>query len=273
MQKITLPSHYYQQFDADLSRDVPGEGYGGWKQSDLTFDRDRMAMVVMHAWDCGTPEQHPGWYRSVEYIPRANQIVAEVFPPLLKAVRDGGMTVYHVVGGHTYYKDLPGYKRAVELAGPEPTTKRLDLPPDPLMDDVRTFREKNTVVGDRNRPDVIAGVAKMDFPEPARPHGDEGVAENDHQLLALCQTDGINHLVYIGFAINWCLCMSPGGMLDMGRRGVMCSAIRQAVTAVENKESARTEAHKEEALWRMALSWGFVFDVEPFISTIGRTSA
>ena len=62
--------------------------------------------------------------------------------------------------------------------------------------------------------------------------------------------------------------MAPGGMLDMSRRGLMCSVFRQAVTAVENKESARSELHKEEALWRVALAFGFVFDVGDFIQDL-----
>ena len=51
----------------------------------------------------------------------------------------------------------------------------------------------------------------------------------------------------------------------MSRRGVMCSAFRQAVTAVENKETARQELNKELALWRVALAFGFVFDVDDFV--------
>jgi hypothetical protein len=63
--------------------------------------------------------------------------------------------------------------------------------------------------------------------------------------------------------------MSPGGMLDMSRRGVICSVFRQAVTAVENKETARLELAKQLALWRVSLAFGFVFDVGDFVSKIG----
>ena len=62
--------------------------------------------------------------------------------------------------------------------------------------------------------------------------------------------------------------MSPGGMIDMSRHGIICSVIRQAVTAVENKESARFESHKEEAFWRIALAFGFVFDTADFLEAI-----
>ena len=62
--------------------------------------------------------------------------------------------------------------------------------------------------------------------------------------------------------------MSPGGMIDMSRHGVMCSAIRQAVTAVENKETAPTEAAKELALWRVSVMFGFVFDVDDLVDAL-----
>src|SRR5262245_60582463 len=103
---LKLNTHYYQQFDADHTRDVPAEGYGGWKQAELTFDRDHTALCVMHAWDTGTREQFPGWHRCVEYIPRADRIAQTVFPPILDAARATGFRVYHVVGGGDVYKKM-----------------------------------------------------------------------------------------------------------------------------------------------------------------------
>ena len=52
--EIRLPASYYQQFDADFKLDVPGEGYGGWRKSEIEISRDHTAVVVMHAWDMGT---------------------------------------------------------------------------------------------------------------------------------------------------------------------------------------------------------------------------
>jgi hypothetical protein len=221
----------------------------------------------MHAWDCGTCEQYPGWFRAVEYIPRADAICQTVFPRLLGTVRRQGFRLFHVVGGGDYYKDYPGYRRAVELAGPAPAPPE-SVAADETLRRLRQFRSEHVFVGSHNAEDVRRGSARIDFPPQARPHGDEGIAEDSHQLFALCRHHGVNHLIYVGFAINWCILMSPGGMLDMGRRGVMCSAIRQAVTAVENKETARGELAKEIALWRVALAFGFVFDLDDFLTAI-----
>ena len=265
---IKLPASFYQQFDADHKLDVPGEGYGGWKKAEIEISRDHTAVVVMHAWDQGTRERYPGWYRAVEYILRANEISRKVLPGLLSAVRKSGMKLFHVASGDGYARKYPGYKRAVELAGPEPPELE-QIKADPLLERLHKFRSEHVFVGKHNGEDVRHGFENVDFAPDAKPLDDEGIAETGHQLFALCNDAGINHLIYAGFAINWCLLLSPGGMADMSRRGLMCSALRQATTAVENKESARAELHKEEGLWRVSLAYGFVFDVEDFVKGIG----
>jgi hypothetical protein len=268
-QTIRVPAHYYQQFDADPTRDVPGEGYGGWNRAEIELSRPHTAVVVMHAVDCGTREQYPGWYRAVEYIPRANAICERVFPPLLQAVRQHGIRLFHVVDGADYYKRHPGYQRTRDLVGaPPPDLEQIQL--DPCLERLRRFRSEHVFEGRNNQEDVRCGLARLDFAAQARPQADENIAEDTHQLFGLCRHFGVNHLIYVGFAINWCLLMSPGGMLDMSRHGIMCSALRQAVTAVENKETARRELCKEIGLWRVALAFGFVFDVADFIAAIRR---
>ena len=54
----------------------------------------------------------------------------------------------------------------------------------------------------------------------------------------------------------------------MQKYGLMCSALRQATTAVENKETAKGEHCKEIALWRIAITFGLIFDVNDFITAI-----
>lgn len=264
---MILRAHYYQQFDADSSLDVPAEGYGGWKQADIEIDAGHTAVVLMHAWNTGKRERCPGWYRAVEYLPRADVICREVLPPLLGAVRSSEVRLFHVVGGGDYYRGYPGYARAVELAGPDPGPPE-QVRPDPALERLREFRAKHVFVGEHNRPDVDRGFAALDFAEQARPMDDEGIAENGRQLLALCRDAGVNHLIYAGFAVNWCLLLSPGGMAEMSRHGIMCSVLRQAVTAVENRETARDQLCKQIALWRVAVAFGFVFDVDDFVRAL-----
>lgn len=262
-----LPAQLYQQFDADPARDVPGEGYGSWHTVDAEIAPTHTALVVMHAWECGQPDEYPGWRRAVEYYPRARKILAEVFPPLLAAVRASPLPVFHVVGGgKDYYSHLPGYKRAVALAGS--AKESAPLATDPVHEKLQRLRATKCFPGDHNTADIDAGFEKLDFAPSARPIGDEGIAENGEQLAALCRAHGVNHLIYAGFAINWCLLMSPGGMVDMKRHGCLCSTIAEAVTAVENRETAREEREKQQALWRVSVEFGFVFHLEDLISAL-----
>jgi len=272
MSTLRLPAHYYQQFDADFEREVPAEGYGGWKQAEIALAFQHTAVVVMHAWDTGTREQYPGWHRAVEYMPRANEICCKILPKLLAAVRSSGMKLFHVVSSGDYCKDYPGYRLAVELSGPEPP-KFEQIQADPVLERLRQFRAEQVFVGKHNDADVQRGFANLDFAPEAKPIGEEGVAENGHQLFALCKHSQVNHLLYAGFAINMCLLMSPGGIADMARRGLMCSVLRDAVTAVENKETARQELCKEIALWRVALGFGFIFEVDDLVGALGCVSS
>lgn len=263
-----LPGWLYRQYDADYGLDVPAEGFDGWHRLEVPLDLSRTALAVMHAWDTGeSPADFPGWYATVEYFPRANRIVREVFPPLLEAVRAAGLPVVHVTSGDHYVRELPGYRAARELVRESPPS-RTTIELDPQARKLQQLREREGGNGPHNRADIQRGFERLKIPAEAMPKEHDLIAPNDHVLDACCRHLGVNHLLYAGFAINWCLLTSPGSMLDMRRRGYLCSAIREAVTAVENRESARTESHKEEALWRVARSFGFVFDLPDLLAAL-----
>ena len=144
-------------------------------------------------------------------------------------------------------------------------TGRRRIESDPGLEKLRQFKGQ---LDPHNMQDMQRGLSTLDFAEDAKPVGDEPIAENAQQLFALCRESRVNHLIYAGFAINWCLLLSPGGMADMSKHGIMCSALRQAVTAVENKQTARDELCKELGLWRVAVAFGYVFDVGDFVSAL-----
>lgn len=270
MDYIKIPTWYYQQFDADYSVDVPAEGYGGWKKQALPINPEKTAIVIMHAWDCGTFEQYPGWYRAVEYIPRANDIALRIFPELLNAARHRGMKLFHVADDSGYADDFEGYGITRQIQekhfGKRSTQKTPDTPYDSVFHELIKFKIQNSMGGLHNTEDIEKGRLNKSFMLQAKPLASEPIAINSEQLHALCLEYGINHLVYIGFAINWCLQYSPGNMNDLADKGIICSTIREAVTAVENKESARNEAHKEYGLWVTALKNGFVYDLNDFMN-------
>lgn len=264
---VRLRTHYYQQFDADYTRDVPAEGYGGWRTAEIEIDPAHTAVVVMHAWNLGTPEQYPGQFRCCGEQLATYRVCRDVFPALLSAVRQSPLHLFHVVSGAGYYEQYPGYQRTLTLAGAHPAAPA-SCTPNPTYEMLNRFRADRVFPGAHNQADCARAWEAVSFPSEAEPHGEEGIARDAHQLLALCRDAGVNHLIYAGFNIDWCLLMSPGGMVDMSRHGLICSAFRDAVTAVENKETARTGLGKDISLWRVSVGFGFVFETGDLIASI-----
>lgn len=263
---LRVPASYYQHFDADPALEVPTENFGGWQKDWIEISLVRTAVVLMHVWQFGSLALYPGLYRCIEWIPRARQICRTVLPPLLAAVRASPMPIFHVVSG-SYYQDQPGYQKALALAGPEPPPPPA-IEADPVWERLQQFRQERVLPGRHNMEDCDNGHRTVTFPPEAMPLPQEGVVESSHQLFALCRDKGVNHLIYAGFALNWCLLFGGGGMFEMSRRGFLCSAFRQATTAVENKETARRQQNKESELWRVSVAFGFVFDVDDFIAAL-----
>ena len=106
---LRLPAHYYRQHDADVGADIPGRGFSGWTTRILDVPFEKTALVSMHAWNPGLVDEIPagpdspyvGWFRVVEYLPRAMEISEKIFPPLLGAARKAGLTVMHVASGES----------------------------------------------------------------------------------------------------------------------------------------------------------------------------
>lgn len=267
---MNLKAEYYQQFDADYSLEVPAEGFGGWKTAQVEINPAKTAVVVMHALDCGPMEDFPGWYRCCDEIPRTAFVLKTVFPKLLAAVRASELSLFHIVGGASYCKDYPGYQRVLELAGPEASLPRVEK--DRVYEDLRQFARENSFPGKHNSEDCAAGSKVAKFPSEAEPLGDEGIAATGPQLFALCRDAGVNHIIYAGFNINWCIILSRAGIVEMKQYGLICSAFRQAVTGVENKETARRELGKELGLWTLSVEGGLIFDVDNFVEAVEARS-
>lgn len=263
---------YYRQFDADYSLDVPAEGYGGWQSAELDFDPERIALVVVHANYQGSYDSVPGWYRAVEYIPRSHEIMRQRFEPLLGGIRDAGIPVVHMAGTPGFHREYPGYHRAQALPRTKETTAT-PIPADAEITRHRAFLRDYGFPGVSNQADIDRGRSQMtDFPEWSRPRDDECVIDDAPTLDAVCRHLGRTHLLYCGFAVNWCVFMSDGGMIDMSRRGYLCSIIEDATTAVENRESAREETHKRYGLWVVGLAFGYVFSSDSLLHSLAEAT-
>lgn len=237
---FSCPVSTYQQF-------TPAHD-SGWRRQVLTFSRRHTALVVMHAIEPPSEEQFPGWFRAVPYLNRSREVLQEAFPPLLAAVRQAGLPVFHV----------PGLE-------PSPVPS---VPTDPTWRDLQAFRALNVFPGEPNLADVDAGWSARVIAANALPQPGEAIAESSADLHALASAHGINHLIYIGFALNWCLLMSPAGMVDMKRLGYLCSTVREGVATVEPGSLPHGDQEIQSALWRVAVEFGFIFSQADLVNAL-----
>ena len=278
---LRLKGTYYRHHPIDFSRGALGaQGMLGWgKTIDVEAPARETVIVSMHNENIGLIPEIPyadhgplaGYMRWLEYEGRKIDIARTVYPRILAAARGAGVPVVHVAMGD-YARKYPGNAKALKISGPEPRTVTprapragKGRPPDDIKARLIFGEHYND-----NRDYEHFG-RFFDFPEQAKPLADEFVVETSHQLSSVLNAMGAWNLIYIGFAINWCLWFSGGGMVDMSRLGYRCSCIREGVTAVENGESVQGEMHKEEAMWRVSLMFGYVFGAEDFIAACART--
>lgn len=272
MSEIYLPTRYYAHFGADYTLDVPAEGFGGWQKASLPLSTEHTALCVMHAWKNADRDKYPGMWSAVEYLPRAQEIYDTRMPRLLSAFRGAGIPVIHIENGGYEHK-YEAYSRTLDLTGETAGKLRRDrLPPpesDGVSDTLRAFRFDRVHPGTENAADITAACTERDVDDCVRPVGDELMVTDSDRLQAVCALYGVNHLIYVGFSLNYCLLMSPGGMMQMSERGFLCSTVRECTTAVENDFTARDEWGKRIGLWHTALFYGFVYDQEDLEGALG----
>jgi len=270
---LSLKGDYYRHYPVDFSKGTSGAtGFHGWGQSiELKAPMAETALIPMHIWNIGfhpelrfSPAGKAGPVMAMlEWASRSVPIIQQEIPPILKAAREAQLTVIHVASDEPYAKKYPGYHRTLEIAGDEPP----GLPTAPAASDgtSRDEGKANLLFGSQFTNALAHYSPHIDFPDLARPLADEFVVFTTHQLNEVLRSKGIWNLIYIGFALNWCLWFSPCGMVDMSRLGYRCSCIKEAVTAVENKESVVGEMNKQEALWRTSLMFGYIHSAPDFI--------
>lgn len=276
MRNLTLKAKIYRGYDADLSLEVPADGYLGWEKRDFEINLEKTAVVIMHAWNCGTYEEYPGVFRANEYVKRSYDICENKFPGFLESVRKSPFRLIHVVGGRDYYSEYPGYKHVKKICEEYYGNSIKNEKPKDFIEQDETSKNIKEIItydasyGRHNMEDIRKSSGSRTFADQAFPLDDEPIASNTEELFALCKKEGINHLIYAGFALNACLQVSPGGMVDMSRKGFVCSVIEDLTAALETKESIRAEGNKHAQLYMISTIYGLVFNSEDIIKGLNK---
>jgi len=264
-QIVKVPWHFYQHYPADFSAwSRAARGFRGWTSEVRDLDLQRTALLLMHLPDAGlTPDTEwgpdcprPDLLGTVEWVPRTIELCQRRLPRLVTAARTAKLQVVHVYGGIRDTTEPCTARSLAEVGEPPPSdTDRLASNSEVLQ------RHKRDVFGPmpsrpKDSPDHVPGLCAE-----LCPTGNDLVVAQTWQLHRLMKNRDITHLIYTGWALNWCLWFSPCGMCDMQRKGYLCSAVRGGCVAIENRESADTEGNLDYAYWKTTTMFGYIFDL------------
>ncbi len=205
---------------------------------------------------------------------RAETICRTKIKPVLETCREIGVAVVHAPDRATA-ENYPAFRYR---PGPStPATKRDEKPPNPTAasvdwPDKRKFYVPNKVLAeprlkdwlDENNPDSYRIDASI---EPA---GDDAVVATGDELQEFCRERRIRHLVYAGFATNFCVLNKHYGVRPMSKRGYNTVLIRDATTAVESSETVHGLWATRAAVFSFEVDVGVTVTAETFLHACAK---
>ena len=249
---MLLPCRYYRVY---TDPDTPCEEANfHFVEKGLPVPVEQSALVLVDVW-------------AVHYIDswldRARAVTRESIVPALSAARKAGMLVVHAPSPTVAdkYVESPA---AVSLPR-EPI--RSDWPP---ADFRGIYRKDRWAAFGRNQEPRLPGVYKWYEKELlisplAEPRSGEPIIHTGDQMHALLAEHRIMHLIYAGFATNWCLIGRDYGIMAMNERGYNVIMIRDATTGIEFHDSVDHLGATAMTIREIETKYGWSCDTAAFV--------
>lgn len=200
---------------------------------------DQTALVLVDLWSDHFIES---------WLERATQVLKDSVLPAIEAAREAGITVVHAPS--------PSVAAHFEQAGchepPEPAKESNWPPPD--------FKNRKGEYFDYRGPrDQYPGIPKIDYrmSDLVDVREDDIVLATGQQLHDVLESRKILHLLYAGFATNWCVINRDYGVKDMRGRGYNVMLLRDATTGVEFPDTVDRLFATELAIREVEQKYGF----------------
>ncbi len=219
MKELNLRVRYFQD---STPADVPcRETAFIRREFEMPLPIEETALVLVDVWNVHFIET---------WIERAAQITTECVVPVLDAARQVGLTIVHAPSPPVA-EQYPQLKRHKP---PEPSVPSAWPPADfrSRAGDYAVYR------GPRSQPPGIGGhwdklASQLSISPTIDVKPEEFVIATGQQLHALLEGRRILHLLFAGFATNWCVLGRDYGIRSMGRYGYNIILLRDATTGVE----------------------------------------
>jgi nicotinamidase-related amidase len=196
------------------------------------------------------------------WLARAREVTRAKIVPVLEAARRVDMTVIHGPSPFVAnrYADPPASAPAT-FSGP-------DWPP---ADFRGIYRSGRWEAFGRNQEPVLPPTYKryeteLDIDPSVRPLPGEPVIHTGPQMNELLAEKKILHLVYVGFATNWCVIGRDYGIGAMNDRGYNVILIRDATTGIEFHDTVHSLTATEMTIREIETKQGWSTDAGAFIA-------
>ncbi len=215
------------------------------REFEMPLPIDETALVLVDLWNVHFIES---------WIERAKQVTVDCVVPVIDAARKTGMTIVHAPSPSVAAQ----YPQLERHNPPQPSTPNTWPPSE--------FRSRsgdyNIYRGPRSQPPGIGihwnKLASQLSMSPAIDiKEDEFVIATGQQLHELMEERGILHLLYAGFATNWCVLGRDYGIRSMSRYGYNIILLRDATTGVEFPDTYENLFTTEIAIREVEQQYGF----------------
>ncbi len=254
MSVLDLTVQYFQDSPAE---DLP------WREEnfirrcvDMRLPVEQTALVLVDTWDNHFIES---------WLERAEKVTREAVVPVLQAGRAAGLTIVHAPSPSV----TPAFPQHMKRHRAAPPGAPPDWPP-------AEFRARQGAYaafrGPRAQP---PGIPDIDI--GMSPHievqDEDFVLATGLQLHDLCRARGILHLIYCGFATNWCILGRDYGMRSTARYGYNMLLLRQATMGVEYPDTVATCQATELAIREVETQLGFTAANADFLAACAAARA
>jgi len=199
----------------------------GYEHEVMDLPVEKTAFIGMHCWNIGCPDGPPvatdhcvgmGWPQAAA---EACRIMHEVIRPAMDAARSIRMPVCHVEADwmDAEYPKIPSRRN-------RETTRQLVPRQQAMLD-----RAHGPAYMTRSP------LAEMRRAAVVSPQGDEPMLFYSDTLDAYLQAQGIETLIYTGFAADMCVLNAEGGAHPMLARGYRCVLVRDGTVGVERPDT------------------------------------
>ena len=216
----------------------------------MSMPVDQTALVLVDLWNDHFIDS---------WIERASTVLKNSVLPAIEAARSAGLTVIHGPCPEVAIQ----YEQVKQHRTPKPGHQPTWPPPE--------FRRREGAYHTYRGPrDQYPGI--RDIPETRRMSDLVEVGDDDiviatgQQLHDYLKSEKILHLIYAGFATNWCVINRDYGVKDMRGRGYNVVLLRDATTGVEFPDTLDQLFATELAIREVEQKYGFSVSNEDFFA-------